>query len=85
MPELIEASEKQNIEPAQTYRSLGKTGTDIRDGLCFYDGSLVKDDWNPKRDRFVTRDGDIKPYQGSYDTSKFNVNTYITLPIGINT
>jgi hypothetical protein len=75
MPDLIkvEASEKQNIELAQTYRSLGKTGTDINDGLCFYDGSLVRDDWNPIRDRFVTRDGTIKSKKGSYDTSKFNV------------
>lgn len=71
MPKLIEVSGKQEIEPAQTYRSLGKTGTDTHDGLCFYDGSIGKDDWKPIRDRFVTRDGTIKPQKGSYDTSKF--------------
>lgn len=43
MPKLTKAPEKQ-IKLAQTYRSLGKIGTDIHDGLCFYDGSLVKDD-----------------------------------------
>lgn len=70
MPKLGKAPEKQ-IKLAQTYRSLGKTGTDIHDGLCFYDGSIGKDDWKPIRDRFVTRDGTIKPQKGSYDTSKF--------------
>ena len=70
MPKLAEATEKQ-IELAQTYRSLGKTGTDIHDGLCFYDGSLVKDDWNPKRDRFDTKTGKIESKKSSYDTSKF--------------
>ena len=71
MPKLIEVSGKQEIEPAQTYRSLGKTGTDIHDGLCFFDGSLVKDDWNPKRDRFDTKTGRIESKKSSYDTSKF--------------
>ncbi len=71
MPKLKKVSEKQEIELAQTYRSLGKIGTDIHDGLCFYDGSLVKDDWNPKRDRFDTKTGRIESKKNSYDTSKF--------------
>ena len=72
MPKLIEVSGKQEIEPAQTYRSLGKTGTDIHDGLCFYDASIIKKgDWNPKRDRFDTKTGRIESKKSSYDTSKF--------------
>lgn len=71
MPELIEVSGKEKIELKQTYRSLGKTGTDTHDGLCFYDGSLVKDDWNPKRDRFDTKTGNTKSKKSSYNTSKF--------------
>ena len=74
MPELIEVSGKQEIGPAQTYRSLGKTGTDTHDGLCFYDASIKKGNWNPKRDRFFTSKGTTKPYKGSYDTSKFSIN-----------
>ena len=70
IPKFTEAPEKQ-IKLAQTYRSLGKTGTDIHDGLCFFDGSLVKDDWNPKRDRFDTKTGRIESKKSSYDTSKF--------------
>ena len=73
MPKLIEVSGKQEIKPAQTYRSLGKTGTDIHDGLCFYDAS-IKGDWNPLRYRYVTKTGRIEPKKGSYDTSKFDVN-----------
>ena len=74
MPKLIKTSEKHNIKPVSTYRSLGKTGTDMEnDRLCFFDGSIGKDKWTPKRDRFVTRDGTIKSKKGSYDTSKFNV------------
>ena len=74
MPKLIEVSGKQEIKPAQTYRSLGKTGTDIHDGLCFYDASIIKGDWNPLRYRYVTKTGRIEPKKGSYDTSKFDVN-----------
>ena len=74
MPKLIEVSGKQEIEPAQTYRSLGKTGTDIHDGLCFFDGSIEVGDWNPIKDRFFTSKGTAKPYKGSYDTSKFSIN-----------
>ena len=73
MPKLIEVSGKQEIKPAQTYRSLGKTGTDIHDGLCFYDAS-IKGDWNPLKDRYDTKRGVIKPKKASYDTSKFYVN-----------
>ena len=73
MPKLIEVSGKQEIKPAQTYRSLGKTGTDIHDGLCFYDAS-IKGDWNPLKDRYDTKHGVIKPKKASYDTSKFYVN-----------
>ena len=72
MPKLIKVSGKQEIEPAQTYRSLGKTGTDIHDGLCFYDAS-IKGDWNPLKDRYDTKHGVIKPKKASYDTSKFDV------------
>jgi hypothetical protein len=71
MPKLKKLSEKQEIELEQTYRSLGKTGTDIHDGLCFFDGCLVKDDWNPKRDRFDTKTGRIESKKSSYNTSKF--------------
>ena len=73
MPKLIEVSGKQEIKPVQTYRSLGKTGTDIHDGLCFYDAS-IKGDWNPLKDRYDTKHGVIKPKKASYDTSKFYVN-----------
>ena len=73
MPKLKKVSEKQEIELAQTYRSLGKTGTDIHDGLCFYDAS-IKGDWNPLKDRYDTKHGVIKPKKASYDTSKFYVN-----------
>ena len=71
MPKLIEVSGKQEIEPAQTYRSLGKTGTDTHDGLCFYDASIKKGDWNPPKDRYVTKTGEKTTKNGSYDTSKF--------------
>ncbi len=72
MPKLIEVSGKQEIEPAQTYRSLGKTGTDIHDELCFYDASIIKKgDWNPPKDRYVTKTGRIESKKSSYDTSKF--------------
>ena len=71
MPKLKKVSEKQEIELEQTYRSLGKTGTDIHDGLCFFDRILVKDDWKLKRDRFDTKTGRIKSKKSSYDTSKF--------------
>lgn len=73
MPKLIEVkvSERRSIKLNSTYRSLGKTGTDIHDGLCFFDGSLVKDDWNPKRKRFYTKTGRIESKNSSYDTSKF--------------
>ena len=77
MPKLtkLEESEKQNINPKPTYRSLGKTGTDMEnDRLCFYDNSIGIGDWNPERDRFVTKTGTIEKKKGSYDTSKFNVN-----------
>ena len=74
MPELKKQKKSQNKELAQTYRSLGKTGTDIHDGLCFYDGSINKSDWNPLKERFVTKTGRIEPKKGSYDTSKFDVN-----------
>lgn len=71
MPKLIEVSGKQEIEPAQTYRSLGKTGTDTHDGLCFYDASIKKGNWNPKRDRFDTKTGNTESKRSSYNTSKF--------------
>lgn len=71
MPKLIEVSGKQEIEPAQTYRSLGKTGTDTHDGLCFYDASIKKGNWNPKRDRFDTKTGNTESKKISYNTSKF--------------
>ena len=72
MPKLKKVSGKQEIKPAQTYRSLGKTGTDIHDGLCFYDASIIKKgDRNPKRDRFDTKTGRIESKKSSYDTSKF--------------
>ena len=71
MPELKKISEKQKKELAQTYRSLGKTGTNIHDGLCFYDCSINKGDWNPLKDRYVTKTGRIEPKKGSYNTSKF--------------
>ena len=71
MPKLKKVSEKQEIELEQTYRSLGKTGTDIHDGLCFFDRILVKDDWNPKRDRFDTKTGNTESKKSSYNTSKF--------------
>ena len=71
MPELIEVSGKEKIELKQTYRSLGKTGTDIHDGLCFYDASIKKGDWNPPKDRYVTKTGEKTTKNGSYDTSKF--------------
>ena len=73
MPELIEESGKEKIELKQTYRSLGKTGTDIHDGLCFYDASIKKGDWNPPKDRYVTKTGEKTTKNGSYDTSKFDV------------
>ena len=72
MPKLIEVSGKQEIEPAQTYRSLGKTGTDIHDGLCFYDASIKKAIGTLKRDRFDTKTGRIESKKSSYNTSKFN-------------
>ena len=71
MPKLIEVSGKQEIEAAQTYRSLGKTGTDTHDGLCFYDASIKKGNWNPKRDRFDTKTGNTESKKSSYNTSKF--------------
>jgi len=71
MPKLIEVSGKQEIEPTQTYRSLGKTGTDTHDGLCFYDASIKKGNWNPKRDRFDTKTGNTESKKSSYNTSKF--------------
>ena len=71
MPKLIEVSGKQEIEPAQIYRSLGKTGTDTHDGLCFYDASIKKGNWNPKRDRFDTKTGNTESKKSSYNTSKF--------------
>ena len=71
MPKLIKVSEKQEIELEQTYRSLGKTGTDIHDGLCFYDASIKKGNWNPKRDRFDTKTGNTESKKSSYNTSKF--------------
>lgn len=71
MPKLIEVSGKQEIEPAQTYRSLGKTGTDTHDGLCFYDASIKKGNWTPKRDRFDTKTGNTESKKSSYNTSKF--------------
>ena len=76
MPKLIEVkvSERRSIKLNSTYRSLGKTGTDIHDGLCFFDRSLVKDDWNPKRDKFDTKTGRIESKKSSYDTSKFSIN-----------
>ncbi len=70
MPKLIKVSEKQEIELEQTYRSLGKTGTDIHDGLCFFDGS-TKIDWNPKKERFVTKTGTKESKPSSYNKSKF--------------
>ena len=74
MPMLTDELEKQNIELAPTYRSLGKTGTDKEnDRLCFFDGSIEKGKWIPKRDRFVTETGRIEPKKGTYDTSKFDV------------
>ncbi|MBR4924437.1 MAG: hypothetical protein IKZ61_01665 [Prevotella sp.] len=75
MPELICTSEKRKIVLVPTYRSLGKTGTDKEnDSLCFFDGSIGIGDWNPERDRFVTKTGTIEKKKGSYDTSKFIVN-----------
>ena len=72
MPKLIYTSEDLNIEPLPTYRSLGKTGTDKEnDRLCFFDGSIRIDDWNPEKDRFVTKTGTTEKKKGSYDTSKF--------------
>ena len=49
MPKLKKVSEKQEIELEQTYRSLGKTGTDIHDGLCFFDGSIEVGDSSKRR------------------------------------
>ena len=73
MPKLKKVSEKQEIELEQTYRSLGKTGTDTHDGLCFYDASIKNGDWNPPKDRYVTETGEKTTKNGSYDTSKFDV------------
>ncbi|MCR4769289.1 MAG: hypothetical protein K5874_03645 [Bacteroidaceae bacterium] len=71
MPKLIYTSEDLNINPKQTYRSLGKTGTDEEnDRLCFFDGSINIGDWNSERDRFVTKTGTIEKKNSSYDTSK---------------
>ncbi len=71
MPKLKKVSEKQEIELEQTYRSLGKTGTDTHDGLCFYDASIKKGNWTPKRDRFDTKTGNTESKKSSYNTSKF--------------
>lgn len=71
MPKLIYTSEDLNINLKQTYRSLGKTGTDEEhDRLCFFDGSINIGDWNSERDRFVTKTGTIEKKNSSYDTSK---------------
>ncbi len=73
MPQLIKTPKKQNIDPVPTYRSLGKTETDTEnDRLCFFDSSKIVD-WNPRRERFVTKTGRTEKKKGSYDTSKFNI------------
>ncbi len=73
MPKLVKETAMQNIVPKQTYRSLGKTGTDKEhDRLCFYDAGK-ENTWNPVRDRFVTESGRIERKKGSYDTSKFSI------------
>ena len=70
IPKFTEAPAKR-IKLAQTYRSLGKTGTDTHDGLCFYDASIKKAIGTLKRDRFDTKTGRKKSKNSSYDTSKF--------------
>lgn len=73
MPKLINKPGEQDIKPVATYRSLGKTGTyKDNDRLCFFDGDKGID-WNPERDRFVTRTGTIEKKKGLYNTSKFDV------------
>ena len=74
MPKLIMTSEKLNIEPKATYRSLGKTGTDEKnDRLCFFDDNIKIDDWNPQREKFITEKGTTEKKKSSYSTSKFIV------------
>ena len=74
MPKLLHKNKKRDIELKQTYRSLGKTGTDKEnDRLCFFDSSIGICDWNPEKDRFVTKNGTIESKKGTYDTSKFKV------------
>ena len=73
MPILVKISTPLKISLKSTYRALGKNDTDKEnDRLCFYDRWI--NDWNPIKDRYNTRKGDIESQKGTYKTDRFNDN-----------
>lgn len=78
MPRLSKQMKIKKLKPIvlPTIRSLGEKDVKEKkiDGnyeLCFYDGNIKKEDWNPKKLRYNTSLGKIVPVYGSYNTTRF--------------
>ena len=73
MPILKQLSTQRRIDLKPTYRALGENDIDKEnDRLCFYDSQI--NDWNPLKNRYNTRIGEIESRKGSYKTNRFNDN-----------
>ncbi|MBO4463014.1 MAG: hypothetical protein J5797_02325 [Prevotella sp.] len=73
MPRLSRASKTLNIDVKSTYRALGEKDIDKEnDRLCLYDSRI--NDWNPPKNRYNTRKGEIESRKGTYKTDRFNDN-----------
>ena len=74
MPRLSKINGKCNNVPnvLPALRCLGDKDKSLQIKLCFYDGNVRKEDWNPKRMVFNTKKGEIVPKYGAYKTNRFD-------------
>lgn len=78
MPRLSKQMKVKRLKPKvlSTIRSLGdkdmkEKNIDGNYELCFYDGNINREEWNPKKSRYGTSQGKIVPSYGSYKTNRF--------------
>ena len=78
MPRLSKQMKVKQLKPnvLSTIRSLGDKDMKEKkiDGnyeLCFYDGNINREEWNPRKSRFNTLQGKIVSVYGSYKTNRF--------------
>lgn len=78
MPRLSRQMKAKHIKPnvLTAIRSLGdkdmkEKNIDKNYKLCFYDGNIKREEWNPQKSRYSTSQGKIVPVYGSYKTNRF--------------